>query len=247
MILTTLQQIGLSEKQAKIYLAALELGETTIKEIAKHAGLKRTTLYDLMDEMTSSGFLKQTVKGTRKKIIAASPEELKIIIQKREALLAQILPSLSSLSNVEKIRPKIRFYEGKDGLKEVYADTLNYSGEMLAFASEDVVKILGMDWAADYLKKRARKKLRMRAIVPKTALVEKDFVSRDQEQLRSTKLVDAKKYPFSTEINIYGHQKIALMSSKEEVGLIIEGAEIHNTLKYIFELLWDNLPEIKIQ
>ncbi|EKD46863.1 MAG: hypothetical protein ACD_67C00036G0001 [uncultured bacterium] len=37
------------------------------------------------------------------------------------------------------------------------------------------------------------------------------------------------------------------MSSKEEIGLIIEGAEIHNTMKLIFQLIWDLLPEIKVK
>src|SRR5665647_2340202 len=145
MLLSTLKQIGLNEKQAKIYLAALELGETTIKEIAKKAGVKRTTIYDLIDEMIENGLIKQTIKETHKKFIAASPSELQLIIQKREALLSQIMPTLSSMSNVDKVRPKIRFYEGREGLIEAYADTLKHAGEILSFASYDVVNVLGLD------------------------------------------------------------------------------------------------------
>ena len=70
MLLSTLKQIGLSEKQAGIYLAALELGETTVKEIAKKAEIKRTTIYDLLDEMIESGLIKQTIKESRKKFIS---------------------------------------------------------------------------------------------------------------------------------------------------------------------------------
>jgi sugar-specific transcriptional regulator TrmB len=246
MLLSTLKQIGLNEKQAKIYLAALELGETTVKEIAKKAEIKRTTIYDLLDEMIESGLIKQTIKETRKKFIAASPEELQIIVQKREALLSQIMPALSSMSNVDKVRPKIRFYEGREGLLEVYADTLKHSGEILAFASADVLDF-GKDWVQNYINKRVQKKIYYKGILSISNVIEKEFISLDQAQMRSSKVIDSQKYPFSNEIMIYGHQKIAIISPKDSLGVIIESTEIYRTQKSIFELLWDNLPEVKIK
>lgn len=247
MLLSTLKQIGLNEKQAKIYLAALELGETTVKEIAKKAEIKRTTIYDLIDEMIESGLIKQTIKESRKKFIATSPEELQMIIQKRETLLKQIMPALNSMSNVDKIKPKIRFYEGREGLIEVYNDTLKHSGEILAFASEDILKVLGVDWAASYIRQRVKKRIYYKGIISKSALIEKEFIGKDQEQMRSSKIIDSQKYPFSNEIMIYGHQKIAIVSARDSMGVIIESAEIYRTQKSIFELLWDNLPEIEVR
>ena len=247
MLINTLKQIGFNEKQARIYLASLELGETTIKEIAKKAEIKRTTIYDLLDEMLENGLIKQTIKGARKKLIAASPKELEMIIKKREALLSQIMPTLASMSNVEKIRPKIRFYEGRDGLIEIYDETLQYSGEILAFASEDVVKILGIDWAKKYIQQRIKKRLYYKGIISKSTLIENEFASKNQEQMRSAKMIDSTKYPFSNEIMIYGYQKVAIISPKDTIGIIIESSEIFRTQKSIFELLWDNLPEIKVK
>ncbi|MFA5961464.1 MAG: helix-turn-helix domain-containing protein [Parcubacteria group bacterium] len=246
MLLSTLKQVGLSEKQAKIYLAALELGETTVKEIAKKAEIKRTTIYDLLSELLESGIMKQTVRGVKKRFIAASPEDLQVLIQKRAVLLAQIMPNLDSMSNVDKVRPKVRFYEGRAGLAEVYADTLKHSGEILAFASDDVAKVLGLDWAGQYIRQRMKKKIYYKGIVARSALIEKEFATKNQEQLRSIKMIDSHKYPFSNEVMIYGHQKIAIISAKDAMGIIIESAEIFLTQKSIFELLWDLLPEIKI-
>ena len=130
-------------------------------------------------------------------------------------------------------------------MREVYNDTLKYSGEILGFASEDVVRILGHDWAWDYMKRRKQKHLQARFIMPGTEFMQKEVASHDQEQFRTSKIVDPKKYPFTIEINIYGFSKIALMSSKEETGVIIESSEIYSTMKLIFELIWDNLPEIQ--
>jgi hypothetical protein len=152
---------------------------------------------------------------------------------------------LRSIYNVKGEKPKIRFYEGHRGLVEVYNDTLKYSGEIMAFASEDVVKILGADRANNYIKGRLREKIYYKDIVAGSFALEKDFLSKDQAQLRSSKIIDGKKYPFSNEVMVYGHQKVAIISAKDLMGIIIESAEIYRTQKSIFELLWDNLPEIK--
>ena len=242
-----LAQFDLIGKKADVYLAVLELGSGTVIEIARKSEIKRTTVYDILLDLEKSGLIYQTTKVNKRLFVAEDPEKLKKKLEEKERVLGEMLPQLRSLYNIKGIKPKIKFYEGKEGLRQVYADTLNYGGEILAFASEDVVKVLGMNWANDYLAKRVKRGIRARIILPKTEIIERDFNPLDQKQLRSSKLVSAKKYPFSIEINIYGHQKVALMSSREEMGIIIEGAEIYNTLKLIFELLWDNLPEVEIR
>ncbi len=242
-----LAQFDLIGKKADVYLAVLELGSGTVIEIARKSEIKRTTVYDILLDLEKSGLIYQTTKVNKRLFVAEDPEKLKKKLEEKERVLGEMLPQLRSLYNIKGIKPKIKFYEGKEGLRQVYSDTLNYGGEILAFASEDVVKVLGMDWANDYLAKRVKRGIRARIILPKTEIIERDFNPLDQKQLRSSKLVSAKKYPFSIEINIYGHQKVALMSSREEMGIIIEGKEIYNTLKLIFELLWDNLPEVEIR
>lgn len=247
MLIATLQQIGLNEKQAKIYLAALELGETTIKEIAKKAELKRTTIYDFIDEMVNLGYFKLTAEGKKKKYLAASPEELRVIVQKREALLSQIMPMLSSMSNVSTSKPKVWFYNGVQGLKEVYSDSLKYSGEILAIGGEDIVNVVGLDWILSYVERRVRKQIPVRAIIAKTELLEKEIISKSQEQLRASKIIDRSKYPFPIEINIYGYRRVNFVSAREQTAVIIEGEEIYRAMKSFFELLWDNLPEVEIK
>ncbi len=246
-IKATLEQLGLTGKRADIYLAALELGSSTVLEIAKKAALKRTTCYDVLLDLQAKGYIFETVKGKKRLFLAEDPEKIQKMLQAKESLFSEILPQLKSIYNIQGTKPKIRFYEGKAGLREVYADTLKYSGEILCFASEHVVGVLGMEWANDYVSARVKKRIHVRNIAPNTAFLSKEFIPRDQEQFRSSKMIDPQKYPFSIEINIYGHQKVALMSSKEETGIIIEGQEIHNTLKLMFELVWDLLPEIKVK
>lgn len=240
-----LEQLGLEGRKADVYLASLELGGSSVIGIAKKSGIKRTTCYDILLDLKEKGLISETTKGKRMLYLGEDPEKIQKDLQKREKLFAEVLPQLKSIYNTAGNKPKIRFYEGKEGLREVYEDTLKYSGEIVGFASEDVVRILGHDWAWDYMKRRKQKNLTARFIMPGTEFMKTEVANQDQEQLRTSKVVDPKKYPFTIEIDIYGFSKVALMSSKEETGVIIESSEIYHTMKCIFELLWDNLPEVK--
>lgn len=233
-------------KRADVYLSALELGSSSVIEIAKKAGIKRTTCYDILMDLETEGLISQTSKEKKRLFVGEDPEKIQRNLKNKERLFAEILPQLQSIHNVRGSKPKIRFYEGKEGLKEVYEDTLKYNTEIVGFASDDILKVMDMNWSMSYLKKRIDRKIWARAIIPSTEIMKK-FIDKDLEQLRHTKAIDPKKYPFTIEINVYGHNKVALMSAKEEMGLIIEGQEIHNTMKLIFQLIWDLLPEIKVK
>lgn len=240
-----LEQFGLAGKKADVYLAALELGSASVIDISKKAGIKRTTCYDILQDLMKDGLISETSKEKKRLFVGEEPEKIQRQLKQKERLFSEILPQLQSIHNIRGLKPKIRFYEGKEGLKQVYEDTLKHGGEIIGVGSYDIVNVLGKDWLEDYLRKRVKAGIYARGMAPGNELMMRDFVSMDQEQRRSTKVIDPKKYPFSIEINVYGHNRVALMSAKEEIGIIIEGAEIHNTLKLIFELIWDLLPEIK--
>jgi len=242
MIISTLKQIGLEEKQAKIYLACLELGETSIKEIARKSGVKRTSVYDVIDEMINSGLIKVTTKAKKKRFIASEPEELKTIIKKREILLDQIMPQLGALNNSGLTKPKVWFYEGVDGLKKVYDDTIEHKNSTIyQWASNDIFEAIEADWLFDYVKRRVKTKTKALCIATDTKEI-RDFKSKDIAQLREIKIVPKELFPFKIELDVYGN-RVAMISGKDKIGVIIESDPISSTLKMIFKLCWTNVKQ----
>jgi len=231
-----LKQFGLKNKESTVYLAALELGTTTVSQIAKKAAIKRTTVYDILDSLIIKGLIGQTKKGKKRYFYAEDPEKLHKLLEEKKSKLMEILPQLKSIYNVSGTKPKIRYYEGKEGLRDVYRDTLTYKGEMQAFLSENVLKYLGEEFMREYLKRRIKSKIFARVIGPDTAEIRK-YKAADKKGLKITRIVDKKKYPFSIEMNIYGN-KIAFMSFKEELGIIIESNEIAKNMIALFDLAW---------
>ena len=49
-----LKSLGFSEKEARVYLALLELGPSTTTEIARKSKINRTTGYDILESLALS-------------------------------------------------------------------------------------------------------------------------------------------------------------------------------------------------
>lgn len=223
-------------------MALLELGESSIGEITKKSGVKRTTIYDVIEELKVSRLVGMVKKGKRTLYFAEDPRSLEEKLEEKKEHLKRMLPELLSIANFLDNKPKIRFYEGKEGIKEVYKDTLKYPDqELLAWVAEEAIEAFDETFLNEYyLPRRVEKKIWVRAIAPDLPLMEQ-YKGQDIPSLRKTRLIDAKRFPIDAEINLYGRNKIAIMSFSEQTSLIIESDKIHRTLKSIFECQWESL------
>lgn len=237
-----LANLGFSSKESHVYLALLELGKGTVSTISRKGGINRTTGYDILDSLAAKGLVSISGKKPKQEYIAESPDKLATFLQtKIEETETQLetaralAPQLKSLHNVSD-RPKVRFYEGKDGLKQVYEDTLTATEPIRAYATVDDMHRALPNYFPQYYKRRAGKGIAIRAIVPHTPAGE-ERAAHDKEEMRETALIPPDKYYFSPEINIYDN-KVMIASWRENLGIIIESAEIADAMKKIYELAW---------
>lgn len=235
-----LKNYGFHDKESEVYLAALELGEATGFEIYKKTGLKKPTVYYILDELQRKKLVHLTQKGKKRHFVAENPENIKKNLEEKLRSFEDLLPQLRTLYNMKVAKPRLRFFEGKSGLEEIYNDTLKYRGEILAFASEQILHVLGQKFSEKYVAKRVRYRIPVRAIIPGTETLNKEYIQKNLSELRATKTIDPKKYNFPVEINIYAN-KLSLMSFRDEIGLIIESDEINRMIKMMFEFFWNAL------
>lgn len=242
MLTRDLQTFGLDEKEAKAYVAALELGEGNIGRIAKKSGIKRTTLYDVIDSLKAKGLLSMSKREGKTVYIAEDPRVLREGLEEKKHTLEKMLPELLSIANFLDNKPTIRYFEGSEGIKDVYKDTLKYPDqELLAWVSEEAVQAFDEEFLNGYyLPKRVAKKIWVRAIAPDRPYMQ-GYKGLDEKSLRRTRLASMEQFPILVEINLYGKNKIAIMSFAEKVGMIIESEKIYTTLKSIFEMNWASL------
>ena len=234
--------LGLPEKEAKVYVAALEMGRGTVTQISRKAGVNRTNGYNLLDSLATKGLVRISGKEPKEEYVAESPDALVAYLERRHQESSENLsrakefaPELKSIQKAED-RPQVKFYEGTDGLRSVYEDTLTSTETILAYATVEDMHATLPDYFPKYYQRRAGKGIFIRTILPDTpASVER--VSHDKDEAREGRLVPRDKFLFHPEINIYDN-KVMIASWREKLGIIIESGEIADAMKKAFELAW---------
>ena len=89
---TILQNLGLNEKEAKVYLACLELGSATVQEVSDKAGVKRTSVYNFLEDMKARGFITEVKHGKKILLTAEDPRVLLKKADEQKKQFEEMLP-----------------------------------------------------------------------------------------------------------------------------------------------------------
>lgn len=235
---------GLDEKESLLYLSLLELGEASVLNIARKSGLKRTSVYHLLESLKNRGFVGIVSKKSKQYYFAQNPKKLESELSEKQATLKKMMPELLSLANLIDKKPKIQYFEGIGGMKSVLDYALEHSqGEIIGWWTEEYRQVLGEDFFIDYYNpKRVAKKIAYRVIAAKNEHYQ-ELQKYSVQNLWKIKMMDFAEFNLETDIELYGKSKIAVTSYGEKMCLIIESVKIYNTLKAIFEAQWLSLPE----
>ncbi len=250
MIEKVLTDIGLSDKEARLYLTCLRLGSQAASVIAKYSGVNRTTVYDIFDGLIKKGLATKVDKGTAVYFQVLDPSNLinyldrdkneylrKIDKQKQE--VEEILPAIKSIESVQTTKPKVQFFEGEKGMREAYEDTLHSTEPIRAYANVEEMHHALPNFFPEYYERRSEKDIHIRAICPDNPLsIERQ--RHDREELRTIKLVPKEQYGFSPEMNVYNN-KVLIASWREKMAIIIESQEIADLHKKMYDLLWSKI------
>ncbi len=239
-IIPKLQLLGLNQKEAKIYLATLELGEASIQEISKQSGIGRVLIYSIIEKLISQGLINTVISGKKRQFIAISPKELEKIIEKKNEVLKETIPELESLSGIgAPDKPRVKVYEGLDGMKLIYQDILNTQKSFKAFTGvKRGHEALG-EFVKEFVKERAKLRLFVKVIAPNDFFGQKQR-REDIKVKRETRLIPKERFPFEMEANIYGN-KVSFVAFRKGrlIGVILENHEIAKTMESIFDFAWE--------
>ena len=116
----TLKDLGLSENESRVYLAALSLGPSTIARIAQEAETKRTTVYPVIQSLERQGLMNVQVRGFKKLYVAEGPQRLEAVMERTKEKFQKSLPGLTALYNLKGSEATLKHYEGLEGVKSAY-------------------------------------------------------------------------------------------------------------------------------
>ncbi len=235
-LVQALKSLGLNEKESKVYLGLISLGTSIVKDIAEIAKTNRVTTYDILEKLKQKGLVSHFTQKKIKYFTAVEPEIVLEEFEKRINHFRLNLPKFKKLTGKTN-HPRIRYFEGIEGIKAIYADTLTSKTEILNYANSEEIRKNWPNYDTEYVQKRTSKKIFLRGLAPKDE-VGKLVHSEDKKYFREIRLIPQNEFNFSNEINIYD-DKVAIVSFKDElIGMIIESHEIANSQRAIFNMCW---------
>lgn len=233
-----LVEFGLNQKEAKVYLGLLELGESKVHEIAHKVRIARPSVYDILEKLITKGWAGAYDKHKIRHYVAFDPETIKIRLAAKQKTFETLLPELKSVYNTLKAKPKISYYEGIEGIKLVLEDTIVTPDKHLRgiLSMVDLYQIPGKKFMDDYVQRRIKTGYALRVIRSKPKDVGETWPT-DPAALRTLHYAPTNMI-FAMTMYIY-HNKIGIISSsKENFGMIIESLELNRNLGNLFEALW---------
>jgi sugar-specific transcriptional regulator TrmB len=242
MLEKNLQDLGLNEKEAKVYLASLELGQSTVQQISQKAGINRATAYFIIEGLMTSGLMSSFHQGKKQFFIASDPDQLEDILTRQKAEidkrikgLEKILPELRSYNNKANNKPVVRYYEGKEGIKTMVDEIFKSAKDVVRMAySVDAVDGLFTTeererWRSDRVNKN---------IYTKSIYTYKNGYLKNVPN-GETRKVPVGMFPITCDIAIFENIVRIASLSKRLVGVVIEDEEIAQSMKAVFDLAWE--------
>jgi len=240
-LLITLQNYGLSEKEARVYLTVLELGTSIASTIARRAELNRVTVYTILEDLKRDGIVNETTKEGIKYYSVISPDILLRQLEQKYESFKEKVPELLALAEKYGNKIKVQFFEWLEGIVKMYNDLLTSN-------TEPIHSFLWLSDMHPTLKKRLfegfvpqRIKLKIPAkVIVSDQVANHEYKKMDKKSVKETHVIKWDLFSLYGEINIYGENRvmIAMFNDQEMSWVIIHSKTMHDSMKSIFNLVW---------
>lgn len=233
-----IERLGYGKNEAKVYLALLSLGEALVSDIATKCKMPRSSVQSFLEKLHEDGLANFYERRRYTYWVAENPAHLLALLREREDELRAVMPQLEAMRHGEGGKPRVKVFEGVEEIRLIYDDMLLTRQHICGIIPwEDWVRLLGRGFMEDFIEKRVRQYLRIRLLTPRSVLTAR-LRERDSKELRETKYLPENESIGTTTL-IYG-SKVAIVSLNKKLptAVVIEDAEVRDTLNVFFDCLW---------
>jgi len=236
--LEALQEAGLSEAEARIYIALLEAGSTTAGTVIKKVGFHRGTTYQLLQRMKEKGLLSSVIKGKKQYFEPVKPERLLDVLLEREQKLRLALPRLNALLAASKEKQEVEVYVGVKGIRSVLdrmLHELGRGGKYFDFGVSGMLRqVMGPYWHTFQRTKRERK-ITSYVIFNEEIKKNEQFLKEYYGKCR----FHPKEYASITDTFIYRDTVVLVIwTAKPPLAVVIKNAENAKSYLNQFRMMW---------
>jgi len=239
----SLIQIGLEEKEARVYLASLSLGPSTILKLSKVSEVKRTTIYEIIDSLEKKGLMKKEIHGFKTLYSAEHPERLENSLDAKRIMLSKMLPELEGLFQLKGTESAIKFYNGLHAIKNIYNDLLkDLKPHEFYYAISNVKEWQGSDeefFLKNHVERRSKMGIETKLLFTDTELAHKR--KKTEQNFNEKVKILPKNSKFHVDLVITPYKLVMFQLHEPKIAIVIENKSIIELQKEMFELIWNSI------
>jgi len=229
----TLQSLGLTENESKVYLFLLEQGPSTILEITKTLPIHRVNLYDIIKRLQEKGLASSTREGRKTYCTATDPSYLQKLLQEKQQFLEKILPELEKKKQKAKAKHEVQVFQGKQGIKAILEDMLKTKSTIYVFGAQGKFQETLPLYFEQFNHKRKKEKIKLKILY-----------SERIRQLRESHPIQfseihylTHEYTSPSTTFIYQNKVAIIMWTDPPLGILIESKELNQTYQSFWNIL----------
>lgn len=253
-----LEEMGLKKQEAEVYLTCLKLSFAKISDLAKEVNVPRTSIYIYVKSLLEKGYLKKSKKQGVEYFIPVEPRYILEEAKEKVKSFSEILPQLENLSDFSFKRPKIEYFDTKQGLFNLYELMLKMdykhipcmieSGE----AMKQNVEKMGWEFWYKWEKKFLDKKVVTQGIITKdaTAVIQSapEKVKNIMRQRPATvRVIDDEEFPFSINLYLLYPNRAFIVIPQQNFVLMIENKNSYDSFITLYKALFEKAVMIDIK
>lgn len=248
-VASLLKNIGLTEKEILLLLICMARTETTVDLLSAESGIKRPTIYYVMQTLTQKGLISEVRENGRLKFQANSIDELEKYAKREAKRISAYGEQIASLRNLfplpdESIVSKTSAeqFSGIEGIKSAIEKALySKQREWLIVASKSHNNFFGQfdKYYWEYFNKTRRvRKIKARSLWEYEEKLSRSIQLQDFIMRKPRYLPKELKGMFRSIMIVFDNRVLFITSLEEKSAILITSDELSTMMKTFFEGLW---------
>lgn len=245
----SLQDLGLSESEAQLYVLMLSYPKSTVKELVAKTSYPRTMLYYILKQLIARGIVSSRRFSWKTVYVAEDPQKLYDLLGQKEAEvqkqttgIKELIPNLRKIYKFAGERTNLRVFEGVAEYEKALEDIIiSHPKEIYVFENM-IGKKPGKESRESFDRRRILKKIKKNVLFFESVDSLKEILKLKYNDYTNFRGISEKNAEFfNADIALYSDKVLYTnyYDEYEPIAVLIEDKNFYNAQKAFFNLLWN--------
>lgn len=246
---TALEHIGLTPHECRLYLLSLELGPTSIPDLADKLDVSRPNVYKVIQGLAKKGLAHLPARKSYARLfVVESPSVVMDLVRKQfealrglDANLIELMPKLLRQYQQGASPSRVKIIQGEKEFIKAYVQVFEEASGQIQFFGDlnEFIRMVGAEFGRVRIQRRIVKNITVQTLV--LPGYERTGLKNDPQELRELRVLKNAS-PFVTSFYLYANKAI-LWQPKTPMAILIEDEYLVGMLRSMFLMLWESANE----